>query len=273
MDPLSELVKIDPKSIGVGQYQHDVAQDRLRDRLDQTVLSAVNKVGVNLNTAGFHLMQYVSGVGPQLAKKIVQFRNKSGGFSSRKELMKVPGLGPKAYQQSAGFLRIKEGSNPLDQSGVHPERYKLVHQMAVDLGVTIEELIQNSPLISQIELRRYVQDEVGLPTLNDIIKELKKPGLDPRGEAEAMVFDEKVKTFEDLHTGMTLQGKITNLTKFGAFVDIGIKENGLVHISQIVDRYISDPSEVLHLDEVVKVKIIGLDATRKRIQLTMKSVN
>lgn len=272
MDPLSELVKIDPKSIGVGQYQHDVNQDKLKERLDAIVVNAVNKVGVNLNTAGYHLMKYVSGIGPKLAKNIVQFRKENGAFISRKQLNKVPGLGPKAYEQCAGFLRINEGINPLDSSGVHPERYPLIKSMAEDLNEKVEQLIRNTNLISSIIPTKYINQEIGLPTINDIMAELGNPGLDPRGKPQKVVYDEGVHSFEDLIEGMQLNGRITNLTKFGAFVDIGIKENGLIHISQITDRFIKDPAEILNLGQAVKVSILSLDEDRKRIQLSMKGV-
>ncbi len=270
IDPLAELVKIDPKSIGVGQYQHDVAQDKLKSSLNNTVSFAVNKVGVNLNTASKHLLQHVAGIGPKLAQNIVDFRNENSGFKSRKELLKVKGLGSKAYEQGAGFLRIKNGDNPLDASGVHPESYSIVEKMAKSCKSQIKDFIGSDDLTKTIQLNDFVTPTVGIPTLSDIIKELKKPGLDPRGAAKAIVFDDTIKNIEDLRSNMVLQGKVTNLTKFGAFVDIGIKENGLIHKSQITDRYIEDPSEILQLEQEVTVKVLEVDLMRKRIQLSMK---
>jgi uncharacterized protein len=272
IDPLAELVKIDAKSIGVGQYQHDVAQDKLKSSLENTVSFAVNKVGVNLNTASKHLLQHVAGIGPKLAQNIIDHRDQNGRFTSRKELLKVKGLGNKAYEQSAGFLRIKGGSNPLDSSGVHPESYAVVKQMALSLKQNITNIIGEESLTQNIALKDFVTAQFGLPTLSDIIKELDKPGLDPRGAAKPVIFDDTIKTIKDLRANMKLQGKVTNLTKFGAFVDIGIKENGLIHTSQIADRYISDPSEVLSLDQEVTVTILDVDLERKRIQLSMKNV-
>jgi len=270
MDPLAELVKIDPKSIGVGQYQHDVAQDKLKISLDTTVSSAVNQVGVNVNTASQHLLKYVAGIGPAVAENIVNFRKQKGAFKNRKELLKVKGLGAKAYEQAAGFLRIKNGNNPLDASAVHPESYAVVEKIAKQKNTKIENLIANTNITNQIVLSDFVNDKIGLPTLKDIIAELNKPGLDPRGAAKAIVFDDKIKSINDLKTNMELVGKVTNLTKFGAFVDIGIKENGLIHKSQIADRFIADPAEVLSLNQEVKVKVLEIDLERKRIQLTMK---
>jgi len=270
MDPLAELVKIDPKSIGIGQYQHDVAQDKLKDSLDTTVSIAVNQVGVNVNTASTHLLKYVAGIGPALAENIVNYRKQNKGFTNRKELLKVKGLGVKAFEQAAGFLRIKEGNNPLDASAVHPERYGLVEKMAKRNNAKIENLIANPSLTKQIKLTDFVDEDIGLPTLKDIIEELDKPGLDPRGAAKAIVFDENLKTIKDLKRNMALVGKVTNLTKFGAFVDIGIKENGLIHKSQIADTFIDDPADVLNINQEVKVKVLEIDLERKRIQLTMK---
>lgn len=270
MDPLSELVKIDAKSIGVGQYQHDVDQSALKDSLDQVVSSAVNQVGVNLNTASQHLLKYVSGIGPTLAKNIIKHRNEIGTFSSRKELKKVRGLGDKAFEQSAGFLRIPQASNPLDNSSVHPESYAIVEKMAKDLSQPIEKLIENRALRQKIKIKDYITPTTGLPTLKDIMKELEKPGLDPRGKAETFSFAEGIMEMSDLKEGMRIPGIITNLTKFGAFVDIGIKENGLVHISQITNRFIKDPAEVLKLDQKVMVKVVEIDMNRKRIHLSMK---
>ena len=270
MDPLAELVKIDAKSIGVGQYQHDVNQDNLKDGLDKVVTSAVNQVGVNLNTASRHLLSYVSGIGPKLAKSIIKYRRENKTFRSRKELIKVSGLGAKAFEQSAGFLRIPGAEDPLDNSSVHPESYSIVAKMAKDLSQPVKSLIEAANLRQQIDINNYVTDTVGLPTLKDIMQELEKPGLDPRGKAEVFSFSETVNEITDLKPGMRLPGVITNLTKFGAFVDIGIKENGLLHISEITDRFIKDPSEVLKLDQKIMVRVIDIDIERKRIQLSMK---
>lgn len=272
MDPLAELVKIDAKSIGVGQYQHDVQQDLLRNTLESVVVSCVNKVGINVNTASAHLLEHVSGIGKSIAKNIVHHRSQNGPFESRSGLLKVKGLGKKAYEQCAGFLRIKDGQNPLDDSGIHPERYTLVKKIAHDAKVNIAELLNNKESIDQISWNQYVNSEVGLPTLNDIKHELLKPGVDPRGEVQAFSFSKQLKTFDDLFESMEVPGIITNITKFGAFVDIGIKENGLVHISEMVNRFIKDPQEVVHLGQKVMVKIITLDKDRKRIQLSMKQV-
>jgi uncharacterized protein len=270
MDPLAELVKIDAKSIGVGQYQHDVDQGSLKESLDQVVSSAVNQVGVNINTASQHLLRYVSGIGPTLAKNIVKYRNENGAFSSRKELKKVKGLGDKAFEQSAGFLRIPNASHPLDNSAVHPESYQIVEKMAKDLSQPIDQLIERQALRQKIKVHDYVTPTTGLPTLKDIMKELEKPGLDPRGKAETFSFAEGIMEMKDLRTDMRLPGVITNLTKFGAFVDIGIKENGLIHISQITNRFIKDPAEVLKLDQKVMVRVVEVDMDRKRIHLSMK---
>lgn len=270
MDPLAELVKIDAKSIGVGQYQHDVNQDDLKDGLDKVVTSAVNLVGVNLNTASQHLLSYVSGIGPKLAKSIIKYRRENKVFRSRKELIKVSGLGAKAFEQSAGFLRIPGAEDPLDNSAVHPESYSIVAKMAKDLSQPIKSLIETADLRQQIDINKYVTDTVGLPTLKDIMQELEKPGLDPRGKAEVFSFSETINEITDLKPGMRLPGVVTNLTKFGAFVNIGIKENGLLHISQITDRFIKDPSEVLKLDQKIMVRVVEIDIERKRIQLSMK---
>ncbi len=270
-DPLAELVKIDPKSIGVGQYQHDVNQNQLKESLDQTVESCVNAVGINLNTASKHLLTYVSGLGPVLAQNIVDFRTAQGAFSSRQALLKVPRLGAKAFEQCAGFLRIRDGKHPLDNTAVHPERYALVERMAKDLGVGLGDLISRKELQKQIDLRSYVSQEVGLPTLRDIIQELAKPGLDPRGEAKSFEFGQ-VTTIDDLEEGMVLPGIVTNVTNFGAFVDIGIKENGLVHISQLANRFVKNPADVVSLQQEVRVRIQSIDRERKRIQLSMKDV-
>lgn len=271
MDPLAELVKIDPKSIGVGQYQHDVNQEQLKDNLDQVVSFAVNQVGVNLNTSSQHLLRYVSGIGPQLAKSIIKYRHDNGAFKSRKDLMKVTGLGNKVFEQSAGFLRIPGAENPLDNSAVHPESYPLVYKMANDLSRPVKDLINVEDLRKQIDIKKYVNDKVGLPTLEDIMNELRKPGLDPRGKAETFSFADFINDITDLKIDMRLPGIITNLTKFGAFVNIGIKENGLLHISQITNnRFIKDPAEVLKLDQKIMVRVININLERKRIQLSMK---
>jgi len=271
MDPLAELVKIDPKSIGAGQYQHDVNQNLLKDSLDRTVESSVNAVGINLNTASKHLLTYVSGLGPALAQNIVEHRREHGPFQTRQALKKVSRLGDKAYEQAAGFLRIRDSKNPLDNTAVHPERYALVEQMAKDLGVAVTDLIARSDLRQQLDLRRYTSAEVGLPTLKDIMQELAKPGLDPRGEAKAFDFG-NVSTIDDLRDGMVLPGIITNITNFGVFVDIGIKENGLIHISQLANRFVKNPADVVSLNQQVQVRITSIDRERKRIQLSMKDV-
>ena len=273
MDPLAELVKLDPKSIGVGQYQHDVNQVLLKESLTNTVEYCVNSIGINLNTASPSLLTYVSGLGPVIAQNIVEYRSKVGAFKERKEVLKVPRMGAKAYEQCAGFLRIRNAVHPLDNTGVHPERYALVSQMAKDVGVSIEQLIENEALIKQIDMKRYLSDDVGLPTLKDIVKELGKPGLDPRGDVQATEFNKSVKTIDDLEVGMILNGVVTNITNFGAFVDVGIKGDGLVHISQITDRFIKSPSEVLSLGQSVKVKVYDLDKSRARVNLSMKNVN
>lgn len=272
MDPLAELVKIDPKSIGVGQYQHDVDQGKLKRSLDATVVHCVNAVGVNLNTASSHLLTYISGLGPQLAQRIVEYRAEHGAFTSRKELLRVPRMGAKAFEQCAGFLRIAGGSNPLDNTAVHPESYPIVEQMARDLHCTVEALIADATLRKQVKLTDYCSAQVGLPTLHDIMQELEKPGRDPRGPIRLFAFDEHVHTMEDLQIGMELPGIVGNITDFGAFVDIGIKENGLIHLSQLADRYIKHPSEVVGIHQHVRVKVIGIDPARKRIQLSMKGV-
>ena len=270
MDPLAELVKIDPKSIGVGQYQHDVDQTKLKHQLDQTVESCVNLVGVNLNTASSHLLQYVSGLGPVLAKNIVDFRRENGPFGSRAQLKKVPRLGPAAYQQCAGFLRIPGAKNPLDNSAVHPESYAIVEQMAHDQQCTVADLIGNKEVRSRIDINRYTTDTVGLPTLQDIMQELEKPGRDPREQLEEFSFDSRVHDIEDLAPGMILPGIVTNITNFGAFVDIGVHQDGLVHISQLANRRISHPTDVVKLHQHVEVKVLEVDLRRHRISLTMK---
>jgi uncharacterized protein len=269
MDPLAELVKIDPKSIGVGQYQHDVNQVRLKEKLDQTVVSCVNAVGVNLNTAGKYLLSYVSGIGPSIAENIVSYRKEKGRFTNRKQLKEVARLGDKAYEQCAGFLRIKNGDNPLDESGVHPESYKLVEQMAKDAGVGLKEMIGNETVVNKIPAQSYVNESAGLHTLQDILKELKKRGLDPRNEAQVFEFA-NIYSIEDVKVGMIVPGQVTNLTRFGAFVDIGVKQDGLVHVSEIAHKYISDPGEVLKLNDKVMVKVLEVDLARKRIALSIK---
>ncbi|MBR2151605.1 MAG: RNA-binding transcriptional accessory protein [Prevotella sp.] len=272
MDPLAELVKIDPKSIGVGQYQHDVDQSKLKHSLDQTVESCVNLVGVNLNTASQHLLTYVSGLGPVLAQNIVDYRKENGAFTCRSQLKKVPRLGPAAYQQCAGFLRIPDARNPLDNSAVHPESYHVVEQMAKDCECSVDDLIQKKDKRDKIDLQRYVTTEVGLPTLTDILKELEKPGRDPREQIEEFEFDATVQTIEDLREGMELPGIVTNITNFGAFVDIGVHQDGLVHVSQLANRYVSDPTQVVHLHQHVRVRVIGIDLRRQRISLSMKGI-
>lgn len=273
MDPLAELVKIDAKSIGVGQYQHDVDQTKLKASLDQTVESCVNLVGVNVNTASKHLLTYVSGLGPTLAQNIVDYRTENGPFESRRQLLKVPRMGAKAYEQCAGFLRIPQAKNPLDNSAVHPESYPIVEQMAKDLNCTVADLIKDKELRSKINLKKYVTDTVGLPTLTDILQELDKPGRDPRQKIQVFEFDKNVRTLDDLQEGMELPGIVTNITNFGCFVDIGIKENGLVHVSQLADRFVSNPADVVRIHQHVRVKVMSIDHERKRIQLTMKGLN
>lgn len=273
MDPLAELVKIDAKSIGVGQYQHDVDQTKLKASLDQTVESCVNLVGVNVNTASKHLLTYVSGLGPTLAQNIVNYRAENGAFHSRKELLKVPRMGAKAFEQCAGFLRIPHADNPLDNSAVHPESYTIVEKMAKDLKCSVADLIKNKDLRSQIDIKNYVTDTVGLPTLTDIMQELDKPGRDPRQKIQVFEFDKNVQTIDDLREGMELPGIINNITNFGCFVDIGIKENGLVHISQLADKFVSDPTTVVSMHQHVRVRVLSIDHERKRIQLTMKGLN
>ena len=273
MDPLAELVKIDAKSIGVGQYQHDVDQTKLKASLDQTVESCVNLVGVNVNTASKHLLTYVSGLGPTLAQNIVDYRTENGPFESRRQLLKVPRMGAKAYEQCAGFLRIPQAKNPLDNSAVHPESYPIVEQMAKDLNCTVADLIKDKELRSKIDLKKYVTDTVGLHTLTDILQELDKPGRDPRQKIKVFEFDKNVRTLDDLQEGMELPGIVTNITNFGCFVDIGIKENGLVHVSQLADRFVSNPADVVRIHQHVRVKVMSIDHERKRIQLTMKGLN
>ncbi|WP_418661543.1 Tex family protein [Bacteroides ilei] len=273
MDPLAELVKIDPKSIGVGQYQHDVDQTRLKASLDHTIESCVNLVGVNVNTASKHLLTYVSGLGPVLAQNIVDYRTENGAFRSRKELLKVPRMGAKAFEQCAGFLRIPHAANPLDNSAVHPESYPIVEKMAKDLKCSVNDLIQDKELRNKIQIADYVTETTGLPTLTDIMQELDKPGRDPRQQIEVFSFDPNVHSIDDLHEGMELPGIVTNITNFGCFVDIGIKENGLVHVSQLADKFVNDPATVVSIHQHVRVKVIGIDHERRRIQLTMKGLS
>ena len=272
MDPLAELVKIDPKSIGVGQYQHDVDQTKLKHSLDQTVESCVNLVGVNLNTASQHLLTYVSGLGPVLAKNIVDYRKDNGAFTSRSQLKKVPRLGPAAYQQCAGFLRINDAKNPLDNSAVHPESYHIVEEMAHDCGCSVAELVNDKTLQKTIDIKKYVREDVGIPTLTDIMSELEKPGRDPREQLEEFEFDPNVKEIDDLVEGMVLPGIVTNITNFGCFVDIGVHQDGLVHVSQLADRFVRDPNEVVKLHQHVKVRVMEVDLRRNRISLSMKGV-
>ena len=271
MDPLAELVKIDPKSLGVGQYQYDVDQSLLKEKLDEVVESCVNSVGVNLNTASRHLLSYVSGIGPALAKSIVEYRTENGAFKGREELKRVKRLGGKAFEQAAGFLRIPDAANPLDNSSVHPERYALVEQMASDAGIALKELVGNKEMVERINLSAYLSDDVGMPTLNDIAAELAKPGRDPRSLAKVFEFSNDISTIEDLAEGMELPGIVTNITNFGAFVDIGIKQNGLVHVSQMSNKFISNPSEVLKLHQHVMVQVLSVDLKRSRIQLKLIS--
>jgi uncharacterized protein len=272
MDPLAELVKIDPKSIGVGQYQHDVDQKKLKSSLDSVVESSVNLIGVNVNTASRHLLTYISGLGPLLAQNIVDYRRENGPFASRAELLKVPRMGAKAYEQSAGFLRIPDAANPLDRTAVHPESYHVVEKMAKDLKCSVHELISSEELQKKIDLSKYITPKIGMPTLEDIKRELAKPGLDPRQGIKVFEFDPNIYKIEDLQVGMVLPGIVTNITKFGAFVDVGVKQDGLVHVSQMADRFISDPNEIVKLHQYVRVKVIELDLPRKRIQLSLKQV-
>lgn len=270
MDPLSELIKIDPKSLGIGQYQHDVDQKLLKQELDWVVESCVNKVGVNLNTASKHLLTYVSGLGPKIAENIVSYRNENGAYNSRAELKKVKGLGPKAFEQAAGFLRIPDAKNPLDSTAVHPERYALLKKILADHKINLDDALNNSKLQNEVNLQAYISDDVGLPTLKDIFNELAKPGRDPREKAQEFSFDNRLKSIEDLTAGMIIPGTISNVTNFGAFVNIGIKENGLVHISHLANKYVSNPAEVVKLNQQVMVKVLEVDLNRKRIQLSIK---
>ena len=272
MDPLAELVKLEPKSIGVGQYQHDVDQSLLQQSLDQVVESCVNKVGVNLNTASKHLLTYVSGLGPQLAQNIVDYRTEEGAFNSRKQLMKVKRMGAKAFEQCAGFLRIQNAKNPLDNSAVHPEAYSIVKEMAKDQKCSVEDLINDKELRSNINLNDYVTPEVGLPTLKDIMEELEKPGRDPRQVIKVFQFKDGIYKIDQLELGMELPGIVTNITNFGAFVDVGVKQDGLVHISQLANRFVSNPADVVQLHQHVHVKVTEIDVARKRIQLSMKDL-
>jgi uncharacterized protein len=270
MDPLAELVKIDPKSIGVGQYQHDVDQGALKNSLDDVVVSSVNRVGVEVNTASRQLLTYISGLGSQLAKGIVEYRNENGPFQSREELKQVPRLGPKAFEQAAGFLRIRDGENPLDRSAVHPESYSIVDGMARDLGCSVLDLMREEKLRERIDLKRYISEKVGLPTLNDILSELSKPGRDPREQFEPFQFAEGIEKIEDVKPGMKLPGIVTNLTAFGVFVDIGVHQDGLVHISELSNRFVKDPGEVVKVHQKVLVTVLDVDLGRKRISLSMK---
>lgn len=273
MDPLAELVKIDPKSIGVGQYQHDVDQKKLQESLDHVVISCVNRVGVQVNTSSRHLLTYVSGLGPALAKNVAVYIKENGPFQSREDLKKVPRLGAKSFEQAAGFLRIRDAINPLDDSAVHPETYPVVERMASDVGCSVAELIHDPSKRAMIKPEKYVTPEIGMPTLVDILNELSKPGRDPRGKIKLFEFSQEVQKIEDVKPGMLLPGIVTNITRFGAFVDIGVKQDGLVHVSQMADKYIKDPAEVVKLHQHVKVKVLEVDALRKRIQLTMKGLN
>jgi uncharacterized protein len=270
MDPLAELVKIDPKSIGVGQYQHDVDQGWLKDGLDDVVISCVNRVGVEVNTASKQLLTYVSGLGPQLAKGIVEFRNEHGPFKSREGLKQVPRLGPKAFEQAAGFLRIRDGENPLDRSAVHPESYSIVDGMARDLGSSVLDLMRDEKLRERIDLKRYVSEKVGLPTLNDILSELSRPGRDPRDQFESFRFAEGIEKLEDVKPGMKLPGIVTNITAFGVFVDIGVHQDGLVHVSQVSTRFVKRPAEVVKVHQKVFVTVLEVDLERRRVSLSMK---
>lgn len=272
IDPLAELVKIDPKSIGVGQYQHDVDQTKLKKALDQTVINCVNTVGVDVNTASTYLLTYISGLGPQLAQNIVDYRTENGPFSSRKELLKVPRMGAKTYEQAAGFLRIREGENPLDNTAVHPESYHIVEKMAKDMKCTVPELIAQKELQSRVDIQQYITDQVGLPTLKDIMSELKKPGRDPRKAIKVFQFDQNIRTIEDLKEGMILPGIVGNITNFGAFVDLGIKENGLIHLSEMANEFVSDPTQYVSIHQQIYVKVLSVDLGRKRIQLSLKNI-
>jgi uncharacterized protein len=272
MDPLSELVKIDPKSIGVGQYQHDVDQTALKKSLDDVVISCVNSVGVEVNQASVQLLTYISGLGPQLAANIVAYREQNGPFTSRTQLAGVPRLGPKAFEQSAGFLRIREGENPLDASAVHPETYHVVMSMAKDLECTVEDLMQNAELRQKIDINRYVTEKIGAPTLRDILAELSKPGRDPRRNFEKFAFASDVEKITDLESGMKIPGIVTNVTAFGAFVDVGVHQDGLVHISELADRFVKNPADIVRVQQQVEVTVMEVDLERNRISLSMKTV-
>jgi uncharacterized protein len=272
-DPLAELVKIDPKSIGVGQYQHDVPQGKLKRNLDETVESCVNRVGVEVNTASPSLLSYVAGIGPTAARRIVEHRDSRRGFRSRRELLEVPGIGARTFEQAAGFLRVRDGGHPLDRSAVHPERYPLVERMATDLGVGLGELVGNDSMVGRIEPARYVGGEIGMPTLRDILDELRKPGRDPRESFTAPSFRDDVTELTDLREGMLLEGVVTNVVAFGAFVDIGVHQDGLVHVSQLADRFVKDPGEVVHVGDRVTVRVANVDVARKRIGLTMRTAS
>jgi uncharacterized protein len=272
MDPLSELVKIDPKSIGVGQYQHDVNQSKLKESLDNVVISCVNAVGVEVNTASKHILAYISGLGSTLAKNIVEYRKENGPFKSRSELKKVPLMGTKSFQQAAGFLRINDAKNLLDNSAVHPESYDVVKQMASDLNCSVEDLMKNNDIRKQIDIKKYISETIGIYTLQDILNELEKPARDPRSELQHFEYAQGINTLEDLYVGLVLPGIVTNITNFGAFVDIGVKQDGLVHISQITNKFIKDPNEVIKLSQQVTVKVTEIDIPRKRVQLSMKDV-
>ena len=270
MDPLAELVKIDPKSIGVGQYQHDVDQNKLKEALDQTVESVVNRVGVELNTASEHLLAYVSGLGPKLAENIIEYRKEHGAFSSREDLKNVKGMGPKAFEQSAGFLRIRDAKNPLDNSAVHPESYRVVNRMAKDIGKPVSDLVGAKEVLKSLDPKKYTDEKAGLPTVTAIIEELGKIGRDPRGKAKVFQFDPRLRKIEDLEVGMVVPGIVTNIAKFGAFVDVGVKQDGLIHVSEMADRFISDPNEIVKLQQQLEVKVVEVDIPRKRIQLSLK---
>ena len=272
MDPLSELVKIDPKSIGVGQYQHDVDQTLLKERLDETVESCVNSVGVNLNTASSWLLRYVSGIGPVLSRNIVEYRTENGPFASRADLLQVKRLGAKVYEQCAGFLRIPGAANPLDGTAVHPERYALVERMAADAGVPVEQFVSDASVREGIDLKSYVSEEVGMPTLTDIMAELARRGRDPRGQIHVFEFSNEVQSIDDVQVGMILPCIVTNVTAFGAFVDIGIHEHGLIHVSQMGDKYVSDPSKVLKVHQQLEARVVSVDPDRKRIGLSLKGM-
>lgn len=269
IDPLAELVKIDPKSIGVGQYQYDVDQTELKKALDRVVESCVNLVGVNLNTASKYLLQYVSGLGSQIAENIVNYRKENGDFTNREQLKKVPRLGPKAFEQCAGFLRVKNGDNPLDNSAVHPESYHIVEAISKRLGKNVSQLIGNKEVLQQVDIKEFTTDKIGEYTIKDIITELEKPGLDPRNQVKVFEFDKSIKTISDLKTGMELPGIVTNITNFGCFVDVGIKENGLIHISQLSDSFVSDPTKIVSIHQHVKVRVLDIDMERKRIQMKL----